>query len=472
MNRQKTKDEEIRLLAQIYKKNPQLFQQETLIDNPNFLTKLGIFIKGKENLPVGYLKLWPQDFIVEEVSKDGEIQSIKSDNFFDKNKEFSEKDSTIYANLVKCGLSTIEAIEEISSFSGIDKKKIQFAGIKDKDAFTSQLISFRKIKLKEIQKIKSPYLFLKNIYSGKGAVEIGSLRGNEFTILVRTDNSFQKENFLKNMEEIKRSGFYNFFYLQRFGTPRLINFYWGLFILRGEYEKAVLSFLCSPGKREISYFKTIREGIKNSWGNWSEIEEILNYFPLIFQNEIKVINYLKNNPGDFSGALSQIPEQIQLWIFAYASLLFNKKISFYLKRGVKVPSKIPLILSKDEKDWLFYEDFLSEDKIFSIPLKYIKPFPNVQWKKREIKTKEKVEIHQVKIIPEGVILNFTLPKAAYATTFLSHLFNLTSGLPPKNISSSSVDTKLVLSKGSLEKVFNQFKDVISPKTENYLKKFA
>ena len=180
---------------------------------------------------------------------------------------------------------------------------------------------------------------------------------------------------------------------------------------------------------------------------------------------------MKENPTDFIGALNQIPKQIQLWLFAYASLLFNKKLSFYLKKKINPPQKMPLILSKDKRDWLFYQEFLKENKIFSIPLKNLRPFPDVQWKKREIKTQERAKIQQVKIIKEGVILNFALPKAVYATTFLAHLFNLVSGPPPKEILTFPIDTKATLGKGSLEEVLNRFQNVIYPKTEDFLEKF-
>lgn len=471
MNRDEIKEKELKFLAGEYKKYPQLFKRETFIDDSKFLEKFRIFIKGKENLPLGYIKLWPQDFIVEEITKEGEIQTIDADNSLSEVKKFSEKNSTIYATLVKCGLSTIEATEELSSILNLEKEKIQFAGIKDKDAITSQLISVRKININELRKISSPYLFLKNIYSGKGAVEIGGLNGNQFTVLIRTSNSFREKEFLKNLKNIEKEGFYNFFYLQRFGTPRLINFYWGLFILRGEYQKAILSFLSSPGQRELPYFQKLREKVKENFGSWPKIEEILESFPIIFQNERKIVSYLKENPKDFVGALNQIPKQIQLWLFAYGSWLFNKKLSFYLKKRVKPPQKMPLILSKNRGDWLFYKEFLRENKIFSMPLRNIKTFPDVQWKKREIKTVERVRILQIKIIPEGVILNFTLPKAAYATTFLAHLFNLVSGLPPKNISPLPIDTKATLDRGSLEEALNRFKDIIHPKTEDILEKF-
>jgi len=471
MDRKQLKEKEIEILVNEYKKYPQLFQRKSFIEDFKFLKNFGIFIPQKEKLPLGYLKLWPQDFIVEEISKNEEIHTIEVKDFFDKKKKFLEEDPTIYATLVKCNLSTIEVIEDLISFLKINSEQIRFAGIKDKDAITSQLISFRRVKIEDLLKIDSPYFFLKNVYSGKGVLGKGELKGNEFTILIRTDDSFQKNKFLENLKNIKDS-FYNFFYLQRFGTPRLINFYWSLFILRGEYQKAILSFLCSSGQGELLYFQKLREKIKKNFGNWKEIEKILKPFPLILQNERKVVSYLKENPKDFIGALNQIPQQIQLWIYAYASWLFNKKLSFYLKRGIKPPQTMPLILSKNRNDWLFYKEFLKEDKIFSIPLKNLRPFPDIQWREREVRTKEEVKIHQGNIIEEGVILNFTLPKAAYATTFLAHLFNLIWGLPPKNISPFSIDTKATLKKDSLEGVLNRFKDIIYPKTEDIFEKFS
>jgi len=472
MNRNEIKEKEIEYLAKEYKKNPLLFRKETYVDAPEFLEDFGIFIKGKGNFPLGYLKLWPQDFIVEEITEDGKIQDISVSDFFDRGKYFGEKDRTVYATMVKCDLSTLEAVEEISSLLRINNKQINFAGMKDKDAITSQLISIRKTNFEDIKNLNSPYIFLKNVYSGKGVVEVGKLKGNEFTILIRTDGNFQKEEFLSNVNTIKKEGFFNFFYLQRFGTPRLINFYWGLFILKGDYEKAILSFLSSPGKRELPYFHQLRKLIGENFGNWQKVREITEPFSLIFQNERKVISYLKENPKDFCGALKQIPEQVQLWLFALASLFFNKKLSAYLKENGKLPETLPLILSDDGKDWDSYQEVLSKNGIGSAPFKNLEPFPFIQLKKREIKTKESVKILDCKIVKEGVILDFVLPKACYATTFLTHLFNLVSGLPPKAISGYPIDTKASLGKESLEETLNRFQKVIHSKTEDSIKEFS
>ncbi len=471
MERKDIKEQELKFLAGEFKKNPGLFLRETHIDDAQFLEKIGISFPDQlqKNIFPGYLKLWPQDFIVEEILKDGTTQTIDFNDFLKKGA--SEKQLTLYATLIKCGLSTIEAIEEISSFLAMDKKQIQFAGIKDKDAITAQLMSFRGLEIEKMKEISSPYFFFKDVHYGKGVVEIGGLQGNKFTILIRTNDVFEKEKFLENIEFIKKEGFFNFFYSQRFGSPRFINWFWGLSIMRGEYEKATMSFLCSQGQRETLYFKKIRQEIKHHFGDWQKILEICKPFPIIFQNEIKVISYLNLNPADFIGALKQIPEQMQLWIYAYGSLLFNRKLSEYIHTGNPLPKKIPLILSANKNDWSEYNEFLKEDGILEIPFNNLKPFSFIQWKKREVTTKEKIEIHALKIIPEGVVLSFSLPKGCYATSFLCHLFQLASGMPPENISNKQIDIKEALGKESIQTILEKFKPIIFSKTENQFDKF-
>ena len=198
MERSKIKEEETKFLISESKKNPELFERETFIDSPDFLGKIGIFFGKNVNLPAGYLKLWPQDFIVEEKSMFGELETVDSGDLFNNEKGVLPTDPTIYTTLVKCKLPSFEATNDLANFLGIDPKNIRSAGIKDTDAITSQLISIREADVKKIEKVSSPYYFLKNTFSGKGAVEIGSLEGNKFTILVRTEKEFNKKQFSEN----------------------------------------------------------------------------------------------------------------------------------------------------------------------------------------------------------------------------------------------------------------------------------
>jgi len=460
---------------------PRFFESQTFIDDQKLLEKYGIQIPEKKKLPLGYLKLWPQDFIVEEIAANNELQTVFPDKFIHKKRDFLPEDPIIYTTLVKCGLSTIEAAEDLARALNLEPKSIKFAGIKDKHAITSQLISMKRGEIAEtashlsprsasplsvierLNQISLPNFFLKNVFSGENGLYLGNLKGNQFTILIRTGPNFKKEEFLKRLKEIEKNGFFNFFYLQRFGVPRLTNQDCGLYVLKGDYEKAAFTAICKPGARELLYFQSLRKEIEKLWGKWEAIEEVLELFPLTFRDERTVVNYLIKNPTDFLGAINQIPRVLQLWLTSFTALLFNKLLSSYSGMGKTPPEALPLVLSERKGDWLIYKDLLNQVGVFSttFALKNLKPFPFIVLKKREQKTIEKVKILSQKIIPEGVILQFVLSKGCYATTFLSQLFNLASGNLPKNFSNLPIDTKANLNQPSLEEILNKFSDVVS-----------
>lgn len=485
------------------KLHPHLFGIKAVADSPDFLEKYGIFIPSDKHLPQGYLKLWPQDFIVEEITQDGEWTNIFPDKFLHKKREYLPEDPVIYATLVKCGLSTIEAVGELALKIGIDPLQIEnvikFPGIKDKHAITSQLISIKpgNIVQEPLQEKKegaetlppapspvrersasngasqadivgklydekSEYFFIKNIFSGHRELFIGGLKANQFTIMVRTGPGFKKDEFLSGLEEIQKNGFYNYYYLQRFGIPRLVAAYCGLRILNGDYEGALQTAVCKTGERESPYFSALRKEAENMWGDWENIASILEPFPATFLNEIRALEHLQNNPSDFAGALNAIPKQTWLWVDAFGSLLWNNLLALHLKKGSRLPKAIP-VLSYDEKTWTLYKALLKETEVFSLPFarKNLEPFPyilNRGGSKRP--TIQKINLLGSTIIPEGVVLNFVLPKGSYATTFLSHLFVLVSGTMPPRFSAVSIDTKASLKLPSLEPILNKFIDVV------------
>jgi len=63
-------------------------------------------------------------------------------------------------------------------------------------------------------------------------------------------------------------------------------------------------------------------------------------------------------------------------------------------------------------------------------------------------------------------LSFSLPKGCYATTFLSHFFQLATGMPPKDISENIVDLKEILGEGSIKDLTEIFKEITFSKSED------
>ncbi len=446
--------------------HPELFLRPIAVDDDAILRGVGIENVFGERTP-GHIKLFPEDFIVEEVSKDRRLHTIEDEAVIPLGTP--EEIRTIWADLIKMGIDTIEAVNEISRQLGIDKKFIGVAGIKDKYALTSQAISFRSAMPESIFSVSAPNFFLKNISLGKGALQVGDLLGNRFTIFIRTKEQTDQQKLENQLRELEEQGFWNFFYLQRFGTPRLISHKLGLLILQGKFEETVKASLTYASEREIPYFKNFRARLLRSWGDWEKILQETEPLAHSFATERRMLEYLRMHPTDFVGALNQVPEQIKLWVYAYASYLFNKTLSWFIQSGGDVPFKLPLALGRDPRIEEFYGDFFRAHKIVP-PFYTLKNFPYIQKAEKEVETLKKFTLHGVRTIPEGAVLDFFLEKASYATTFLSHIFTLSSGQPViEGISLDEIDAKAILGTGTIEPLkAGRFKELFEMRKESPL----
>lgn len=443
---------------------PHLFERPPLIDSPQELSWIGI--EGVfEEFPVGYIKYLPQDFIVEEISLEKSLHTVEEGNLWKQ----GEKISPLQAELVKMDCSTLGAKDELALHLGVPSSAIGFAGIKDHFALTSQAISIQGVAEPAlIAKIKNERWFLKNVEEKKGMLKSGDLWGNRFLIAIRTPqeiSSAEQDRIRTHLQEITEQGFWNFFSFQRFGTPRLNSHIAGRFLLNGDYEGTVKSFFLFRSHREIPYIGSMREGMETEWGNWELIRDMIKEFPSYFPSEIAIVNHLCQHPDDFLGALRTIPDQVRLWVYAYASYLFNRKLSMHIQNG-EVPLKLPLITSPLKYDWDPYEQFLKEDGV-KLPSRIPRDFPFIFFTPRTISTLQSVEVHDMRFQGKIATTSFSLPKGAYATTFLAHIFQLASNLPIlPGIDTTSVDVKKILGLGSLEETLEYFQPVLSRLSED------
>lgn len=442
------------------KKCPELFRREPQIDNAAACASIGISFEVAAR-PLAYLKLFPQDFIVEEIGPDGAESTVAYESSA---AGAAGTGPTVYADLVKAGVSTFEARAALAERLGIAEEQIGYAGIKDRFALTSQRISIRGASdLGRVRSIADDRFFLKKMRCGKGVVETGALRGNRFTILLRLPRSLSAEEssaFEAAESEVREHGFWNFFSFQRFGTPRLLSHRLGRLIMRGAYEDAVKLFMTEPAPREIPYFQGLRRKIGAQWGNWQAMRELLEPFPGQCALERTFADFLVCVPGDFAGALRTAPDQIRLWIFAWSSYLFNRKLSELIRLG-DVPLSLPLPTSANQHDWETYASELRDEDV-RLPSRAFKDFPFVQHASRRWPTVERADITQRAARENVFAWSFSLPKGAYATTFLMHFFTLTSGLPLiTGIPTGPVDVLELLGSGTLGPVLGRFSRVLA-----------
>jgi TruD family tRNA pseudouridine synthase len=444
------------LLDELKQLRPELFYCEKK-QSSTILREIGIDTNSKEK-PKGYIKYLPFDFIVEEIETNGNIISV--DNTGSKITENIELAPTIYAELVKIGISSIEAVEQLSKALNCDKKQISYAGIKDTVAITGQKISLRNLDFNSVKDLSIPQLFLKNFSFGKGAVFIGDLKGNRFTILIRTQEDFDIEKINEKVSIINKQGLYNYYGPQRFGSPRYISHVFGKHLCQGNFEKVVRDILTQTSKFEWDFVTKMREKASVFFGDWQKMKDIFINLPNVFKSELELLERLSkwDKKGDiWIHGLGYAPEQIDFWTKSYASYLVNKILNSAEKNNQVIPEKIPLLLniSEFEKTNIsqLYDAFLKEDST----LEFRKNLKKIPWlrmgENSYLNTKIFPNVLGIKNLPEGVAIVFDLPKGAYATTLLYELFDIVEGEEEMEfIKKDYVDTKKELGVGSFESI--------------------
>ncbi|MCP6719356.1 MAG: tRNA pseudouridine(13) synthase TruD [Patescibacteria group bacterium] len=441
-----------------YKKiKPKSFITPSLSEK-EMLSQIGINIPLPER-PKGYIRFYFQDFIVEEVSKKGEILGVEPEE-----EEGEISPSFPFhcgANLVKVGISTFDALNLLANSLQMKVGRITYAGLKDLNALTSQKIVFLDLNQEIFEKIKKlslPDLFLNNFSIEKKGLLRGELFGNRFSLFLRTEKGIDEKLFSKNVNKIKEEGFLNFYSVQRFGTPRFISHILGKLILQGKYEEVVFNFLTNLGLQEIPLLNEKRKKAKEYFGDWKKIEETFLDLPFTFRNELQLLSYLKENPQDFIGALVFLKDQTKFWTYSYASHLFNQILSL---KGLELPEEIPLLLSDNPVDRKVYEFWLEKDETEYFT-RNIRPFRFIKLQRRFVRTRVIPKDVLFKALPEGVAISFTLEKGVYATTFLMNLFQAKEALPlPEWVKEKEYDTKEVLGIGSIDKTKKIFKKILS-----------
>ncbi len=453
-------DRERATIDEAKKQNPELFIRAPIIDGPSELQQAGIMLPDYPN-EVAYMRYAPQDFIVEEVQKDGVISTIEPSTT-NEIVARGEGEKTIYADLVKAGIPTNEAVQRLASALNIPMTAIGTAGIKDANALTAQLISFRGVTMEQLNALKIPNLLLTRLRHGKGAIAIGDLVGNRFTLLLRTAVAPDMSTLNNRLNALSKSGFFNFYGLQRFGG-RLRSHWWGRLLLRGDYDAALSEFLFENGPRDVPFFTSLRNEAKKVAPDWAVARRIFEQCPCMFQYEIKVLNELEQKKTARE-AFAAIPGQAQLWIYAYMSFLVNQELSRGAY-GAPLPATLPIPLSDRREDRARYAEELSADGITQehfIALPRALPFMRIA--SREIPTRIMPENMYAAACAPGAALRVMLPRGAYATTLLMHLFRVGWGMPsPEWIKKDDIDTKALFGDGSIAPIKQYLGEYMKPR---------
>jgi tRNA pseudouridine13 synthase len=231
-------------------------------------------------------------------------------------------------------------LKEISKKLHISRKKISFAGTKDKRALKTQYMSIKTFP-EDIAKLEINDVEIKTLYKSNKPIKIGDLIGNKFNIVIRNID-LEKSEIANRMEKISSiilevGGFPNFFGIQRFGIIRPITHLVGKSIIEGDFKQAIMHYITHPTKYEKEAECKARMFLQET----ENFREAIKIYPDHLHFEKAVLNRLIESNGDYIYALKALPHNLlTMFVYAYQSYIFNRVLSERIKRRLPLDRAI------------------------------------------------------------------------------------------------------------------------------------
>lgn len=279
----------------------------------------------------GRLRSRPEDFIVEEIPL-----------------PFSDTDAGPYliCRLKKTNWELQRAVREIAKRLGISHRRIAWAGTKDKNAVTIQLISIYDLAPEAIERVHLKEISLEVVGRSQHPLTLGGLAGNRFDITIRNCIPEDLVARVQAATEAAAAGIPNYYGLQRFGVVRPITHIVGERILRGDYEGAAVTYIGRAYPLETEEAQWARE----QFAGTRDARAALAALPIQMTYERAMANHLVSNPGDYAGALQALPPKLlSLLVSAFQSHLFNCALSRRIDEGM-------LLTEPEIGDRLLFQD--------------------------------------------------------------------------------------------------------------------
>lgn len=263
----------------------------------------------------------------------------------------------VYIWIEKIGRTTLDVVLDIARDLHISRKRMGFAGMKDKKARTRQWICVANMdsedqlnQVKNLDIYKTDFL---EVVRGQKKLRMGQLKGNKFKILIKDLDDIQESADIANevLSELEITGVPNYFGWQRFGKPRTNTHLVGKALVENDLEKAVSTYIGHPSKEESQENQMARQAYDD--GN---LEESLNLMGKGMRYEKMMIKELirDSKKGEltdqsYMNALHALPKPLQrMFVHAYQSYLFNEAVSNRVEMGINKYVEGDIIIDTEE----------------------------------------------------------------------------------------------------------------------------
>ena len=270
----------------------------------------------------GRLRATAEDFLVEEIP----LEKKQTSGPF------------LICRLTKKNWELQHAVKEIAKRLSISHRRIGWAGTKDRNAVTTQWISLYNVTPEEVGAIYLRDITLEPLGRSNEGLSLGQLQGNRFDIVIRDPDPADLASRVQSVSETAAAGVPNYFGLQRFGAVRPVTHRVGEWILRGDYEQAVLTYVGMEFPGDPDDIRAIRAAFCTT----RDPVPALHALPVQMNYERAMLHHLAGCPGDYAGALQVLPPKLlSMFVSAFQSYLFNRALSRRLDDGYALDDPQP-----------------------------------------------------------------------------------------------------------------------------------
>lgn len=286
----------------------------------------------------------PSDFRVEEHLDAAFAQALQT----------SPSQGTPFAiyKLHKTSLTTPEAVSMIAKAVRAEAASVEYGGLKDKHAHTTQHISIaahgRDQAARLPPTVQQPGWSGERIGWSPQPMSAKAIATNRFTLVVRDLSKTESDNMTRRSRKLLERPppespdtpsttllFTNYFGAQRFGSARHGEGWIAQKLIAGDFEGALKLAIATPARKDTGKTRDFTRMTSTDWGNWKKLAKELPRIP-----EAHCIDALAHGK-DFKDAFAQLPSFLQaLYVEAFQSHIWNRTAHALLTTGVHSGARI------------------------------------------------------------------------------------------------------------------------------------
>jgi len=227
-----------------------------------------------------------------------------------------------YLFFEKRGITTLEAIHRIAKAIGVQQRDIGYAGMKDAKGITRQTLSIPRVAPDILMALKISGITMLSAKLHNNKLRLGHLAGNRFSIRIREVSKNSVESATAIASVLSRVGIPNYFGEQRYGVQGN-SAEVGCKLLQKDYEGAVKAIIGMPDS--VSDDRWQKAIIAFHEG---DLQKSLELFLSHCRTEMEITRTMIRFPGKWDRGIKSInPRLIKLYLSACQSDLFDRVVA-------------------------------------------------------------------------------------------------------------------------------------------------